>query len=596
MRTFMFVVLLGTIVSIVSSCDDENNSENKGFGTITGVVIDDTGVPVIGATVTVSGIEETVSTGTDGKYTVENVSIETHAVTFFKVGYQKISLTVTESKFDGNKIATTQVIMINASSKISGTVLDGKNGGKPLAGVIVSLGADESVVTGSDGKYLLENLVTGDYTITFTKTDYPSLTKIVSKDSFVDGVVTLDFTMGGKELLRDLTLSDLLLADKWYYSDYHGGRNADAYPRWDWSVDYLSTLDFRGTWEEQNEGTTLQIRNSGNEQKNPADLDVFDSFVYGSKKITDDNKILSLRLRTHSADAASPAYYGVQVVDLSSADPKAVKIGETKTYGSGDYGDSHFDLSAYVGKEIIIAVGIYRKDTGDYWKQLVLRRIAFAQEKVTNWNWIPGAEAVDEWKLTKEMVRSTMIQSKKSFTGISPVSGNRDNYVGAYRSWRTVNHIAAKWAFVPLKKDPEIFGAEGYAIKTRNTAEVNTEVPEAYFYAKFPIASGNNQLTLKTRNYGSNYTYFKLTAIKEDGTVVHIAPKSNTAKESSAAENGCWKFKHDAGDTGKPESYASFVYDLSQFNGNNVVLAFGVYNGVANSGENKLVFYSVDLK
>jgi beta-glucanase (GH16 family) len=118
---------------------------------------------------------------------------------------------------------------------------------------------------------------------------------------------------------------------------------------------------------------------------------------------------------------------------------------------------------------------------------------------------------------------------------------------------------------------------------------VNTVVPESYLYAKFSIAPGSNTLTFKTRNFGSNYTYFKLTAIDDDGVVTHVAPQSNTAQEASAAENGCWKFKHD------DSNYASFVYDLSQFDGKNVTLAIGVYNGVANSGENKLVFNTIVL-
>jgi hypothetical protein len=127
----------------------------------------------------------------------------------------------------------------------------------------------------------------------------------------------------------------------------------------------MCTLDFRGAWQEQNEGTTLQIRNSEAERTNPADLNVFDSFVYGSKKITADNKILSVRLRTHNADAGAPAHFGVQVVDLTAAQPIAVKVGENKTYGSGDYADFEFDLSAYVGKEVIVAIGIYRQATGN---------------------------------------------------------------------------------------------------------------------------------------------------------------------------------------------------------------------------------------
>jgi hypothetical protein len=284
------------------------------------------------------------------------------------------------------------------------------------------------------------------------------------------------------------------------------------------------------------------------------------------------------------------------VIDLSAAAPTTVKIGGTKTYGSGDYSDIDFDLSAYVGKEVIVAVGIYRKETGNYWKQLVLRAIRFADRKVEGWSWMPGTEVINNWKLTAEMVRSTMVQTKKSFTGISPVSGNRDSYKDAYRSWRTVNHVLTEWSFVPLNKDPEVFSSEGFILKTRGNTAVDTQTPESYLYAKFAIASGSNKLTLKTRNFGSNYTFFKLTVIKEDGTVVHIAPSSNTAQEASAAANGCWKFKHNDGGAGNPAGYASFVYDLSQFNGNNIVTAFGVYKGEStNTDENKLVIYSLDI-
>jgi hypothetical protein len=121
-------------------------------------------------------------------------------------------------------------------------------------------------------------------------------------------------------------------------------------------------------------------------------------------------------------------------------------------------------------------------------------------------------------------------------------------------------------------------------------------VPQEYFYAKFAIAPGNNQLTLRTRNFSStNYTYFKLTAIEDNGTVTHVAPSSNTAQDASAAADGCWKFKHGLGGAGTPDDYASFVYDLSTFNSKNVTLVLGVYNVVAGTGENKLVIHKIVL-
>ncbi|HEY0740221.1 MAG TPA: carboxypeptidase-like regulatory domain-containing protein [Chryseosolibacter sp.] len=592
-------MFLGVMFLTVVSCDNEDEPVQNKLGTISGTVTDAMGQPVPEVTVVVSGVDEedvSVTTGSDGKFMAEDVSMKLHAVTFSKSGWLTVSKSVDFGDFDDQRVAIVDVSLINASAKIMGTITDAKNAGAPLADVTVTVGVAGTVQSAADGTYAIQNLIADNYTVTFTKPNYVSITRPVTTADFVNGVVTLNVTMGSQEVLRGLTAIDLASAEKWYYNEYRGGRNADAYPHWDWACDYMATLNFVGAWEEQNEGTTLQIRNSEDQRSNPADLNVFDSFVYGSKLITADNKIMSVRLRTHNADAASPAHFGVQVVDLSAPEAKAVKIGDNKTYGSGDYTDFEFDLSAYVGKEVVIAIGIYRQATGDYWKQLVLRAIRFADRKVVNWDWLPGTEVVAGWKLTHETVRSTMPHTKKSFTGISPVSANRDNYIDAYRSWRDVSHVGAEWSFVPLKKDPEVTPSEGYIIKTRGTPEVSTTVPEAYLYAKFAIAAGSNQLTFKTRNFGGNFTYFKITAIEDNGTVTHVEPQSNTAQEASAAADGVWKFKHEDGGAGNPEGYASFIYDLSPFNGKNVTLAIGVYNVEANTGENKLVFHTIELK
>lgn len=597
LRTFLYVICLVSSFALLS-CDDDEEPASPTVGSITGVVTNVDGTPIPDVTVTVSGVNEedvSATTGSDGSFALENVSVKLHAVTFSKSGWLTMSRSVEPGHFDENHTASINVMLLDATAKIVGTIKDAKNGGVPLPDVKITVGVAGTTTSGEDGTYAIENLIADNYTVTFSKDTYVSISRSIRADDFIDGIATLDVSMGSVELLRGLTADDLATADKWYYNEYRGGRNADAYPHWDWACDYMSTLDFRGAWEEQNEGTTLQIRNSNADQSNPADLDVFDSFVYGSKLITNDNKIMSIRLRTHSADDASPVHFGVQVVDLSDPEPTAVKIGDNQTYGSGDYADFEFDLSAYVGKEVIIAVGIYRESTGDYWKQLVLRAIRFADRKVTDWNWLPGTEVIPDWKLTVETVRSTMPHQKKSFTGLSPVSGDRDNYVDAYRSWRTVGHVGAEWHFVPLKKDPEVFPSEGFILKTRNTPEESTTVPEAYLYAKFAIASGSNQLTFTTRNFGGNYTYFKLTAIDDVGNVTHVQPTSNTAQDASAATDGCWKFKHGDGGANNPEGYAAFVYDLSAFDGKDVTLVIGVYNGEANTGENKLVFHTIDL-
>ena len=87
---------------------------------------------------------------------------------------------------------------------------------------------------------------------------------------------------------------------------------------------------------------------------------MFDYFVFGSKLITEDNYMMTLQSRTHSADEAAPAYYGGQVVDLTAADPNAEMVGDVRTYASENYTSVPVDLSKYIGKEVIIAIGTFR--------------------------------------------------------------------------------------------------------------------------------------------------------------------------------------------------------------------------------------------
>lgn len=608
MRAVVLVVTLGTMAWSTSSCSKDNQGPggHTGSGAISGIITGDDGAPLVDVKVSLAGISsggivsEAISeltTTDDGVYLFNDVPVGSYLLTFVKERHQTISMTLTPALFKEEGVKS-DIRMIIADASISGTVTDADR--KPLEGVTVSVGAGLSSSTNADGEYTITDLPVADYTITFSKAEFKDGTKLISKSEFIDSKATgIDFVLGAPELLRGRTINELLNADKWYYSEYRGGRNGRD-DRWDWSYDFMCTLDFEGRWEEQNEGTTLRIRQDDGNDKNPANLTVFDSYVSGSKTITADNKILTLLVRTHGTSASSPARFGVQIIDLSADKPVNTMIDGVKTldFGNDDCKSFDFDLTPYIGKEVIVAIGIFRATTGGgYDNQLVLRRIAFAQEKVNSFDIIPGTAIVglEGWRITQQMVRSTMTNANNKFTGISPVGGDRGNYRDGYVSWRGISHIGAQWSFITINKDTEPFAGEGFVIKTQGVTPVNTLVPASYFYAKFAIADGNNQFKLNTRNSGSNYTFFKVTAIEDNGTVTHLTPVSNTAQTASAAVDGCWKFKHDRGDKNNPNAYASFVYDLSSFNGKDVVLTIGVFKGETNSDENKLFFHSMTI-
>lgn len=593
-KTCLVTAVLGSFVLTGTSCQKEETPAGEGNGTITGTVSDSNGNPVEGVSVSASNTESTATTGADGTYTLSNVPVATLSVTFKKEGYQTASITVPASRFS-NGTATVNATLTIAGAKITGTILDGANGDAPLKGATVTLSNGTSATTGSDGTFTIENLTVRDYTLTVSAEGYIESSATVAETDFnnEETTATVTVTLYKTVLLPGLTLSDLQNADIWYYNEYKGGRNGDNYPMFDWSSDYMATLDFRGAWAEQNEGTAIQIRNNEEQQSNPADHNNFDSFVFGRKMITEDNKIMSLKIRNFKEnDQAVDTEYGVTVIDMTAAEPSAVKLGENKTINSESYTDVEFDLSKYVGKEIVIAIGTYRAETGDYFRQLCIRRIAFAPQAVKEWNWLPGTEVsgLPGWHMTEEMVKSTMANGKYStFTGVSKVSGSREEYATAYQSWRDQGHIAAEWSLVPVAKDSEPFPTEGYVIKTRNNTAANLNIPESYFYIKYPIAAGKNKMTLKARSFSeANSTWFRLTVIDEDMTVTHILPASHTADSYSEESGNFVKFNHRNGTADAPDGYATFTYDLSDFNDKEVILALGVYIGEQNGDENKL--------
>ena len=64
-----------------------------------------------------------------------------HILHFTKENYQTMGVTVTPVSYSG-KVAQVDASMEYAAAKITGVVLDAKNGNVPLAGVTVSIGGN----------------------------------------------------------------------------------------------------------------------------------------------------------------------------------------------------------------------------------------------------------------------------------------------------------------------------------------------------------------------------------------------------------------------------------------------------------------------
>jgi len=589
------VAMICGAVSVMNSCKPEQKGDEPvvGTGNISGVVLDTEGTPVSGVAVSLLNNDK-FSTTTDGQgaYALNDVPRTKQVVVFAKEGYASYAVVLPLKNFSEGTAKIDATIQF-AQAVVKGKVLDGANGNKPLAGATVTLGT-ASTTSGSDGAYEFKGLVIQEYTVTISKGDgTKSFSTTVAKADFIDGTATvMDIAVGGKEILPGLTAFDLKTNGiKIFANEYWGGKSVNV----NWACTFMSaslqsSQELKTKWtnmEYQNEGWCCRVRNDRSQTE--ADMDNFDSFIYGTKLITEDNKILTVDARTHQGSASSPAFIGVQVVDLTAADPVAVKVGETYKKTDTDYKAYTFDLGAYAGKEVTVVIGVYYG--GSWWVQTPIRKIVFAPSaaKVGRVA-MPGTEIAGFKYLTVETVKSMTLETRKSFTGLpSAGTGVTDGKAG-YQGWQGTNHICANWGFFQVSKDTEPLNGEGFIIKTTNGKDADYVNAESYFYGKFAIKAGCNNMTLTTRTYSDDLTTFKVCAITEDGTVTALAPKSNTAKSAKATSEGCWEFSHNNQNT-----MATFTYDLSQFNGKNVVLTLGVHKGAVKDGEQKLAICAIDL-
>lgn len=205
LKVFGLMAMLISMVIMASSCsDDDTGGRALSYGKVTGVITDDLSSPLEGVTVLVDGSGITAApdgpqttTNSQGVYTLENISIGTHIITFTKADYQTVSVTVVAGKFNEEQVAEVSPKMEYAAAKIKGKVVDAGKGNTPLEGVTVSISSTQTATTGSDGTFEIGNLPLADYTVTFTKAGYASIAKKVAIADFVDGIAAIEVRMGG---------------------------------------------------------------------------------------------------------------------------------------------------------------------------------------------------------------------------------------------------------------------------------------------------------------------------------------------------------------------------------------------------------------
>lgn len=439
--------------------------------------------------------------------------------------------------------------------------------------VTVKLGNDHTFSYAGKGVWKLEGLTmaeaiaAGDLTVTFVEEGtlvniYETVNEgVLSSSDYADGQAEVSVSLAERDILPGLTLSEMKNATVLSY-DYYQGYRAHNILR-----SFAKSNPLRS--EEQNEGDTIRVIE--NSEKSETE---FNGYIYGVRTIREATKIMTVNMRTH--DTNNDTIFGVMVVDLESGAREL--IGGPQTSRQNTYRDFTFDLTEYVGKRVLIATGIFYTDACTRWDvQYVIHHIRFC-------------ELGNDWGSTVDALAGNLLKN-------TDVAGQSINdFVGSFNDKDKSNYIFSKWGTASKNfesADYEVSASEGALIKTRND-ELNVENC-VFLYSKFAITEQNSYLRFKARGFGGSIPELAVTvySLGAGGEVVEqIITPDISAFDLNGNEvtdmGGGW-----ISGTWSTDNYTQFKWDLSDFEGENVVIMIGLRN--TQGGENKIAIQEIHL-
>lgn len=429
-----------------------------------------------------------------------------------------------------------------------------------------------------EGLTMAQAMAAGNLTVTFTEESaLANIYKTVNKGSlsssdYAEGRAEISVSLAERDILPGLTLSEMKSATVLTYDYYQGLWAHNVFRNFTKSEGIRSQV--------QDQGDTIQT-----ETKLATNETEFNGYIYARKTITNENKTMIVSMRTHNTSIATR--FGVMVVDLTTGARELV--GGMLSSTADFYTDQVFDLSAYVGKEVLVSTGIFYTQACDdalpdgEQLQYVIESIRFISE-AADWK----TDSAENWNATVDTIAGNLLENENVaansmtyFQGANNDSG-KENYI--FKTWGAVSKGQDYAGIEPV--------GEGAMIKTRN-GNTDTSDNRAFLYAKFTITEETSYLWLNARRFSrSNHVGSALTVYTADGSAVVAPDNTNFVMPSGGeyeVESDNWIKWHD-GDSG----YAYLKWDLSGYIGQTVVLVIGVRN-TYNSDEGKMAIQEIHL-
>jgi len=569
-KLISFAVLALGLAAAVSSCKKESKPDPTPVEvtfTVTGKITDqDSNSPIAGATITVGDV--TATSANDGSYKVTIPEVtSTVKITASADKYADRTANLAAKDFT-DKAAVKDFALQFKGGIVTGKVLN-DIGTAGIKGADVTLG-NAKTTTIDDGSYKFEDLVLDDYTVQITYNG-ETVERAVAKADFVDGTATVATAFfGSTEILpfgltRNLLLNAPLLYENEYIAGACDGTIGEGYEYNDthnignvtqaWLTANFVKMSMQGNsgseadfYASNQPGSELKRNRTNVLQTSEGlslrsrfmktDPDNYASYVYARKNVTADNCVMSLQVDRIFAvgDYESQENYKLHVnlIDLTQdklvLDEKVITISRNALEGTEIV---TVDLSAYVGKQIGITIGVKQPVASDNHKKcyfnVCIRYIGFAKTAVTDNFTLPGtaAQGAENFAMTKENVASMTIVPAGTYSG-----EYNSAFIQTY-----VDEMMYPFDYTPYLGSAHIYNHFGYryftaspdsrAQFTLRAVKGDASAPCAYVYAK--IAAGG---TFAVDGNASNIAC-GFVVIPEDGSAATVeAPKAVNGVQS----------------------------------------------------------------